>query len=150
MIKKQSQAMINLTGSCPNIASLEGEKTLCPLPQQKENLALLKKNSWKWLSLPYHGRSPLSGRRFSWNSLSGKNRHKRPALPQVSGEQHPLLTTSRARARALSTSTCSVNAADDIDGTTCSSVEDSFALIKHQLVSVIVVVESKRSVKIMC
>ena len=134
MIKNQSQAMMHLTGSCPNIASLEAEESLCPLPQQKENLALLKKNSWKWLSLPYHCRSPLSGRRFSWNSLS-RNRHKRPALPQVSGEQHPLLTTSRARARALSTSTCSVNTQEEIDGTVCPSVEDSFALIKHQLVS---------------
>lgn len=130
---KSSQAMINLSGSCPNIHA-SAEETLCPLPQQKENLAALKKNSWKWLSLPHPGRSPLSGRRFSWNSPS-RNRSKRSPVKTsaqtITNEQHPLVTTSRAR--ALSTSAVAM---DDTDGATYSSVEDSFAEIKHQLVSI--------------
>jgi len=124
--------MISLSGSCPNIhaTATAEEETLCPLPQQK-------KNSWKWLSLPHSGRSPLGGRRFSWNSLGSslpKSRSKRSPLKisaQTSGnEQHPLLTTSRARSHSTSGI-----AIDDVDGTAYSRVEDSFAQIKHQLVS---------------
>lgn len=131
---KGSQAMINLSGSCPNIHAIGEEETLCPLPQQKENLAALKKNSWKWLSLPYAGRSPLSGRRFSWNS-SSKNRSKRASVKfSAQGpptDKHPLGTTTRARAHSIS-----AVAMDDTDGISCASVEDSFAEIKHQLVSI--------------
>ena len=134
---KGSQNMISLSGSCPNIHASSEEETLCPLPQQKENLAALKKNSWKWLSLPHPGRSPLSGRRFSWNS-SSRNRSKRSpvktSVQTTANEQHPLVTTSRSR--ALSTSAVAI---DDVDGATCSSVEDSFAEIKHQLVRVITI-----------
>lgn len=129
---KSSQA-ISLSGSCPNIHASTEEETLCPLPQQKENLAALKK-SWKWLSLPNSSRSPLSGRRFSWNT--SRNRSKRSPVKMspspAASEHHPLVTTSRAR--ALSTSAVAM---DDVDGTTYSSVEDSFAEIKHQLVSAV-------------
>lgn len=132
---KASQGMINLSGSCPNIHASAEEETLCPLPQVKENLAALKKNSWKWLSLPHPGRSPLSGRRFSWNT--SRNRSKRSpvktSVQAIASEQHPLVTTSRARAHSVSTV-----AVDDVDGVSCSSVEDSFAEIKHQLVRLIV------------
>ena len=134
---KTSQTMINLSGSCPNIHASTEEETLCPLPQVKENLAALKKNSWKWLSLPHPARSPLGGRRFSWNS-SFKNRSKRSpvktSVQAATNEQHPLSTASRARGRAHSTTAI---ATDEVDGSniTCSSVEDSFAEIKHQLVS---------------
>lgn len=133
--RKGSQAMINLSGSCPNIHAIGEEETLCPLPQQKANLAALKKNSWKWLSLPHGARSPLSGRRFSWNSAS-KNRSKRSPVKHSAqasaNDKHPLVTTSRARARAHSVSAVAM---DDADGISCASVEDSFAEIKHQLVS---------------
>ena len=132
---KGSQTMINISGSCPNIHASVEEETLCPLPQVKENLAALKKNSWKWLSLPQTTRSPLSGRRFSWNSFS-KNRSKRSLVktPEMAAnEKHPLVTASRARGRAHSTTAIST---DEIDSITCNSVEDSFAEIKHQLVSV--------------
>ena len=131
--RKGSQAMINLSGSCPNIHAIGEEEILCPLPQQKANLATLKKNSWKWLSLPHAARSPLSGRRFSWNSAS-KNRSKRSPVKQsaqsAANDKHPLVTTSRARAHSVS-----AVAIDDADGISCASVEDSFAEIKHQLVS---------------
>lgn len=131
---KGSQAMINLSGSCPNIHAIGEEETLCPQPQQKANLAALKKNSWKWLSLPHAARSPLGGRRFSWNSAS-KNRSKRSPVKQsaqsaANDKHHPLVTTSRARAHSVS-----AVAIDEADGISCASVEDSFAEIKHQLVS---------------
>ena len=139
---KASQTMINLSGSCPNIHASAEEETLCPLPQVKENLAALKKNSWKWLSLPHPARSPLGGRRFSWNS-SSKNRSKRSPVKisaqATSNEQHPLLTASRARGRAHSTTAIAMDDVDN-DNITCSSVEDSFAEIKHQLVSMIVTI----------
>ena len=134
MCSLKSSQTINLSGSCPNIHAIAEEETLCPLPQQKENLAALKKNGWKWLSLPHGSRSPLGGRRFSWNS-SSKNRSKRLSVktsPQAT-DKHPLGTTSRARAHSVS-----AVGIEDTDGISCSTVEDSFAEIKHQLVSVIV------------
>ena len=134
---KGSQTMINISGSCPNIHASVEEETLCPLPQVKENLTALKKNSWKWLSLPHPARSPISGRRFSWNSSS--KRSKRSSVKTslvVANEQHPLGTASRARGRAHSTTAIST---DEIDSITCNSVEDSFAEIKHQLVSFCIV-----------